>query len=193
MKQPLLAVTAASVAAVLILALPFAAFAGDDDDAKREEWVQRYQELLTRTATLKSDYESALADYSRARSTRDLTGEGKAGLIKEMNRLKEELAAAEKELAEFPDVARRAGALPGWFRDVEPPAAAAATEQPAAAARGFSSGHSRRLSDRSADEETPAAADEGGAADGGSRSASGSSHGLPSRRDDERERRRLSH
>ncbi len=192
MKQPLLVVSAAVVAAVLILAVPFVTFAGDDD-AKREEWVQRYQELLTRTATLKSNYESALADYSRARSTRDLTGEGKAGLVKEMNRLKEELADAEKELAEFPDVARRAGALPGWFRDVEPPAAAAATEQPAAAARGFSSGHSRRLSDRSADEETPAAEDEGTAADGGSRSASGSSHGLPSRRDDERERRRLSH
>jgi len=126
-------------AALFALALPFAASADAAEDlaAKKEKWVNAYQELQYRHAQLKTNLEQARIDYSRGRSTQHLRGEGKAGLLKEIQRLEEEFAAADQELQDFPDKARRDGAFPGWFRDLEPPdvtAVPAAAATPAAPA-----------------------------------------------------------
>lgn len=94
-------------------------------ESKRKEWVKKYEELQARHANLQSQLEQARADYSRGRSTRDLVGPGKAALVAEIDRLEKEFAEADAELEAFPEKARRAGALPGWFRDVGPAAQAA--------------------------------------------------------------------
>jgi hypothetical protein len=97
-----------------------------DADAMRDQWVQRFEELKTRQATLKRDLDQALADYTRGRTSNYLRGPGREGIVNEIKRLEEEVAKADEEMQDFPDEARRAGALPGWFRDLEdaPPAEA---------------------------------------------------------------------
>ena len=109
---------------VLALLLPCAASAdAEQQDVKRQQWVERYQELKQRHARLEKDLAQTRVDYSRGRSTKHLRGEGKAGLLKDLKRLEEEFAAADQELEDFPDMARRDGAYPGWFRDIEAPEA----------------------------------------------------------------------
>lgn len=113
--------------ALVVVTVPVGA---TDDDPKRQQWVQRYQDVRTKHAKLEQDLAQARIDYSRGRSSRHLRGEGKAGLLVEIGRLEQELEKADQQLRDFPDEARRDGALPGWFRDLEAPKPAAA--QPAA-------------------------------------------------------------
>ena len=40
-------------------------------------------------------------------------------LLEQIARRESEFAEGDRELSEFPETARRAGALPGWFRDLE--------------------------------------------------------------------------
>jgi hypothetical protein len=117
-----------SALALAVLVLP-AASASAADDGKREAWVRKYQALQAQHAQLEQELDNAKIDYSRGRSTKHLRGEGKAGLIEEIARLEEEFDKVDRELMDFPDEARKQGALPGWFRDVPPQA----TAQPAAA------------------------------------------------------------
>lgn len=136
------AVRAAVLAALLLpAALPWPSDASASDamearqkemESKRKEWVQKYEELLARHASLQAQLEQARTDYSRGRSTRDLVGSGKAALVAELDRLEKEFAEVDAELKDFPDQARRAGALPGWFRDPSP--ASPSTAAPAAGA-----------------------------------------------------------
>jgi hypothetical protein len=121
-------------AAILLLVSPLASRGADTDGAKREEWVQKHEDLKAKHAKLRSGLEQARADYGRGRSTRKLRGEGKTGLVADIQRMQKELAESEQALSDFPEEARRAGALPGWFRDDGPPARAEAA--PAAASRG---------------------------------------------------------
>ncbi len=113
-------------------AAPSAADRAAAQAAKREEWTRKHQDLQARQAKLQSDLTQARADYSRGRSRRRLQGEGRPGLVAEIQRLEKELAETDRELREFPETARRGGALPGWFRDDGPAAPAAPTAAPAA-------------------------------------------------------------
>ena len=115
-------------AAVFLAGVPGSA--AEDDDGKREQWVAQYQDLQLRHTRLQGELEQARKDYSRGRSTKHLRGEGKTGLLKEIARLEDEFAKVDQELRDFPDTARRAGAFPGWFRDLEEPTPEAV--QPAA-------------------------------------------------------------
>jgi hypothetical protein len=115
-------------ATLLVTAVPVGMAA--DDDGERQQWVQRYQELQSKHARLGKDLEQARSDYSRGRSSRHPRGEGKAALIGEIQRLEGEFEKVDRQLQDFPEEARRQGALPGWFRDVEAPTHAGA--QPAA-------------------------------------------------------------
>jgi hypothetical protein len=173
---------------LLLLALPAVASAANDDaarlEAKREEWVQKYEELRSKTQQLEADLDQARVDYSRGRSTKHLRGEGKAGLLEEIARLEKELAESQAELQAFPDEARKQGALPGWFRDGgdETPAAQADGGSGRDSRFGSTSSDSRSLRSRQEREEPP----EAEASDGGS-----SHESLSDRRAKSRERRRL--
>jgi len=178
--------------ALLLPALPAFSDAATDaakQQAKREEWVQKHEELKAKTSRLEAELSQARVDYSRGRSTRHLRGEGKTGLLTEIDRLEKEVAESEAELQNFPEDARRQGALPGWFRDDGEDEAPAAQAAGAAADREsrFGSGSSDSLSRRSSRsrqerEEPP----EAKASDGDSSRGS-----LSDRRREDRSRRRL--
>ena len=92
-------------------------------DGGRRHWVAQYQELQQRHATLGQALAQAHRDYSRGRSSGRLQGEGKSGLIREIALLEDEFRQVDQRLRAFAETARQAGALPGWFRDLEPAAA----------------------------------------------------------------------
>ena len=114
-------------------------------------------------------------------------------LIDEIKRLETEFAQSERDLQNFPEEARRAGALPGWFRDDGP--AAPATNEGTVRARRGRAGGSESLSQRGATarqmQSEPAEAAESDTSDRQEDPAR-SRRSLSSRRAEEREGRRLS-
>ena len=86
-------------------------------DANREYWQKRYRNLKTLVESLELELEQARAIYSRERHDRRLRGETRTELLEEIAQLEKRLAKARSDLEEFPERARAAGALPGWFRD----------------------------------------------------------------------------
>ena len=129
--------------ALLLAGLPGSAA---QDDIEREQWVAAYHDLQLRHARLTRELEQARKDYSRGRSSRQLRGEGKAALIEQIAALEDGLTNVNQELRAFPDTARRAGALPGWFRDLED--SAFESLQPAAALETSRSRFSESVRDR---------------------------------------------
>ena len=123
MKQ-LSVLIAMLASAMLVVAAP--ASLAEEDDGKRQEWTRRHQELKAKHAGLGQDLAQARIEYSRGRSNRHPRGEGKAALIAEIARLEEEFARVDQEFQDFPEKARRQGALPGWFRDLDEPTPPAA-------------------------------------------------------------------
>lgn len=104
-------------ASVWLSAAPRCAQASPSEGG-REYWQTRYRELKSLVANLRSELEQKRAEYSRRRHDRRLRGETRTQLLEQIADLEKRLAAAERELAEFPETARKAGALPGWFRDL---------------------------------------------------------------------------
>jgi peptidoglycan hydrolase CwlO-like protein len=86
------------------------------EESAKAEWQDRYQTLTAKVERLRADYASRSNSYSKARHRNYPRGEELDKMRADVERLEQELAAAEQELADFPDEARRAGALPGWFR-----------------------------------------------------------------------------
>lgn len=136
------------VVAIALMLAGLPGSASEETDVQREKWVAQYQQLQLRHAQLEQQLAQARVDYSRGRSTRHLRGEGKAGLLKELTRLEDEFAKADQELKDFPDTARKAGALPGWFRDIAAPAPAAAQAGAAAEEKPPESPRDRRAAER---------------------------------------------
>jgi hypothetical protein len=102
--------------AALATSAPFVAGAGDDGPS-REEWVRRYETLRSHEKELRESLEEARAEWSRGRRGNRLRGERRAELREEIEKLERDLEQAQRDLAAFPEKARKAGALPGWFRD----------------------------------------------------------------------------
>jgi len=86
-------------------------------DASREYWQKLHRNLKALVLSLELELEQARASYSRKRHDRRLRGETRVDLLGEISQLEKRLAEAERDLQEFPERARAAGALPGWFRD----------------------------------------------------------------------------
>lgn len=144
--------TGLSVAVGVAVALLLAGLPGSaaQDDAKREQWVAQYHDLQLRHARLTGELEQARKDYRRGRSSKHLRGEGKAALIERIAMLEESLTKVDREVRDFPDTARRAGAMPGWFRDLEE--ASFESPQPAAAIEASRSRSTESLRERRAAE-----------------------------------------
>ena len=101
-----------------LLALGLAQPVRADDGSKQGYWVERYQALHSAEKSLRSELLAALSRQSRGRRANRLRGEERGELWKEILRMKQELARIESKIAAFPEEARKAGALPGWFRDL---------------------------------------------------------------------------
>jgi DNA repair exonuclease SbcCD ATPase subunit len=87
-------------------------------NAGKEYWQKRYQELKELVASLEQEIENKRRIYSRKRHDRRLRGEARSDLLEQIAELEKQLAKAQGDLEAFPEEARRAGALPGWFRDL---------------------------------------------------------------------------
>ena len=136
---------AAIAVALLLTGLPGSAA---QDDIQKEQWVAQYHDLQLRHSRLTRELERARNDYSRGRSSKHLRGEPKAALIEQIARLESEFAEVDRELRDFPETARRAGALPGWFRDLED--TAYEPQQPTVAIKTSRSDSSASIQDRRA-------------------------------------------
>ena len=109
----------ATLATAWLAALAIPAVAPAQNPAmseKQEYWTERYDELKRQVEQLSTSLEDAPNRWSRERSRNRLRGQEREDLRKEIERLEQELATARERLDRFPEEARQAGALPGWFR-----------------------------------------------------------------------------
>lgn len=97
-------------------------------DSEKAEWQQRYRDLLESVSAAASRYEAARVAYSMNRLNNLRLGEARAEINEEFREAQIELATAQAELADFPELARRAGVLPGWLREVDDSAGAASAD-----------------------------------------------------------------
>jgi peptidoglycan hydrolase CwlO-like protein len=103
--------------ATLIAAAAATTVSASSDEQTRQQWVQSYDTLRDQEKGLREKLEKARAQYSRGRRANRLRGEERAEVVEEIEKLEKELEKAQRDLAAFPEKAREAGALPGWFRD----------------------------------------------------------------------------
>ena len=112
----------ASTALAMLFAAAFAApsaYALDESDSAKRYWQDRYRGLLTSADELRvviARETELYADANRRNYRR--------GTKRHLHRVaaeeaREKLARVEQELATIKDEGRRAGALPGWFYEVE--------------------------------------------------------------------------
>jgi hypothetical protein len=90
-----------------------------DEEADKDYWVQRYETLVSDLDAARARVELSQLNYTRARTRNYPRGEALLELEVERDKAELELAKLEEEFEAFPDEARRAGALPGWFRDLD--------------------------------------------------------------------------
>jgi hypothetical protein len=88
-----------------------------DEDELRDYWVKKHQNLQAEVLDLRSRFDLLDTQYRKSRQRNYPRGEERNRIRAERDAVEKELAVKEQELADFPDEARRAGALPGWFRD----------------------------------------------------------------------------
>jgi len=109
-----------ALAAVLVLCAFGALLAPQalgQEEADRDYWVKRYETLSTEVADLRARVDMLESQYSRSKRRNYPRGQQLEDLRIALDEARKELAAKEEEWENFPDEARRAGALPGWFRD----------------------------------------------------------------------------
>jgi hypothetical protein len=103
----------------ILLLLAIAAPAAVADDAVKNHWVGQWNKLRAQQQELSSELESSRIEYRRGRRANRVRGPERAEVLERIAALEKELAAVEIALESFPEKARKAGALPGWFREAE--------------------------------------------------------------------------
>jgi hypothetical protein len=82
-------------------------------------WQNKYRGLILRAAELRRTVSSERESYAEANRRNYRRGSKRHAHYDEMKKAASELATVEAELATIEDDGRRAGALPGWFYEVE--------------------------------------------------------------------------
>jgi hypothetical protein len=109
-----LALLAASCA---VLALAGAALASDVySDQQRFVWQERLRQALVEVEEARAREELAVEHVAKLRHRRKPRGEARQALRAELEAARASRTAAEQELEDFYEVARRAGVPPGWLR-----------------------------------------------------------------------------
>lgn len=92
----------------------------EQEEEQKVYWQDRYRELTKRIRDARERLEAASAELSRSRHHRTLRGgEQKLPLLGEVARAEADLTDSTRALEALPEEARRAGAPPGWLREVE--------------------------------------------------------------------------
>jgi len=114
--------TAAAFAlALLMLALPFAASAMDEEEllAKRNHWQSRYRTLLSNRAILNDNIAKLTHDYGQAQRRNYPRGGAREALLLQAREAEQELEAVEREIESIFVEARQSEVPPGWLYEVE--------------------------------------------------------------------------
>jgi len=109
------------IGALLFVAIPGAATAQTDSElqAEKEFWQKRYTTLLDEVDELRATIERERELYADANRRNYRRGNKRHIHREAMLEAAAKLEVVERELEALPDEARRAGALPGWFYEVE--------------------------------------------------------------------------
>lgn len=113
---------AALAIVVLLVAAPIGA---QPDESEKADWQDRYRTLIENAALASVRYDAAKRAYSKNRQRNVKRGDKRKEINLTVHDAEIAKAKADEELAEFPELARRAGVPPGWLREVEdstPPA-----------------------------------------------------------------------
>lgn len=97
---------------------PAAAMA--EDSADKAYWQEQYLEVVREQREAREALAEAEHAYTNMQQRSYPRGEGRRAIQEQLAAARVRLEKAERALEEFPERARRAGALPGWFREVEP-------------------------------------------------------------------------
>jgi hypothetical protein len=88
----------------------------DPATAEREHWQARKRELEKAVEDAQARLDRAEATYGRGRRANRMRGDAKVEALKELDEARDQLAAAQQALEDFPEEARHAGVPPGWIR-----------------------------------------------------------------------------
>lgn len=115
---------AATVFVSLLLGLPANADGsssrfGNENNGPKNYWQDRYRTLLASADRLKATIEVQRELYADANRRNYRRGDKRHRHHLKMVEAEEELAIVLEELSTIKDEGRRAGALPGWFYEVE--------------------------------------------------------------------------
>lgn len=86
---------------------------------EKEKWQEKYRSLLRDAAQLRIEIEEQSELYADANRRNYRRGDKRHIHAEARDEAKKKLAIVEGELATIQDDGRRAGALPGWFYEVE--------------------------------------------------------------------------
>ncbi|HEB90088.1 MAG TPA: hypothetical protein ENI85_10995 [Deltaproteobacteria bacterium] len=88
-------------------------------EIEKAYWQDRYRRLRKEAARLRREIEEARTAYAAANRRNYRRGPVRHEYRAKMLEAEKELSRVEAELSTLHDEARRAGALPGWLREVE--------------------------------------------------------------------------
>ena len=100
------------------LALAQAAAPSNPDEPDKLHWQSEYKRVLSQVEQARARLEQSQRSYTKGKQRGRMRGEQRFEIRDELAAAKQALAAAEAQLESFPDEARRAGAPPGWFREI---------------------------------------------------------------------------
>ncbi len=111
-------VPVAAIAAGMVIALG-QADANEDKALLKQTWQERYEQVLQKVAKAEARIAAGEKTIRKLRQRDRYQGTQRSEVEGELEAAREELAVANKEIAEFPDIARQAEIPPGWLREVE--------------------------------------------------------------------------
>ncbi len=120
-RSTLTAFRCAVLAALAVVQFVPTAAAQSDPElaASKEFWQVRYRTLLERADALRATIETETELYADANRRNYRRGNKRHIHLEAAEKARAELAEVEDELSTIKDEGRRAGALPGWFYEVE--------------------------------------------------------------------------
>lgn len=91
---------------------------GASEEAQKVYWQDRARRLQEQIDDAVARLDHGRAEYARGRHHRKIRGEHKVDVLTEIARAEADLIEARRSLEQLPEQARRAGAEPGWLRDI---------------------------------------------------------------------------
>ena len=89
------------------------------EEQQKAYWQNRHEQLVERVRDAGARLEATRAEYVRGRHHYKIRGESYVRVLTQIAKAEADFMDAQRELRGLPEEARRAGALPGWLRELE--------------------------------------------------------------------------